>query len=112
MMDCPDYRNLTTPDGLSNPLPGALPVATPGACAPYLAPWWLGNAHSQTVYPALFAKCPAIAYRRERWECTPHGVADSDFIDVDRLAGRDGKPMLVVFHGLEGSSQRDRKSVV
>ncbi len=79
--------------------------------ANYHAPWWLGRgqigAHLQTVYPALFGTRPNIIYQRERWDTTPHGKADGDFIDVDRLASTvDAKhqPMLVVFHGLEGSS--------
>lgn len=75
----------------------------------YQSPWWLlrGNAgaHTQTVYPALFTRVPVIAYHRERWDTTPYGKPDGDFIDVDRVAGDAQKPMLVVFHGLEGSSQ-------
>lgn len=46
---------------------------------------------------------PPPAYRRERWD-TP----DGDFIDVDFLAGdgvRPGQTLLVLFHGLEGSSR-------
>ena len=46
---------------------------------------------------------PAVEYRRERWD-TP----DGDFIDVDfalpEPAVREA-PLLVLFHGLEGSSQ-------
>jgi predicted alpha/beta-fold hydrolase len=38
-------------------------------------------------------------YRRERWT-TP----DDDFIDVDWLDGLADAPLLVLFHGLEGSS--------
>ena len=75
----------------------------------YQSPWWLGSgafgAHAQTVYPAVFGHTPALPYARERWESTPHGKADGDFVDVDRLKGSLEKPMLVVFHGLEGSSQ-------
>lgn len=90
-------------------------TATPAADIPavddcnvaseYKAPWWLPNAHAQTIYPPLFAKRPTIQYQRERWDSTPHGIPDGDFVDVDRLAGRADKPLLVVFHGLEGNSQ-------
>ena len=38
-------------------------------------------------------------YRRERWD-TP----DGDFIDVDFVDAEPGAPLLVLFHGLEGSS--------
>ena len=66
----------------------------------------------QTIWPAVFSRRthgPAPAFRRERWT-TP----DADFIDVDFLAGGADRPpaarsaeipMLVVFHGLEGSSR-------
>jgi uncharacterized protein len=78
----------------------------------YQSPWWLGHgalgAHLQTVYPALFGSRPQITYTRERWDTTPQGKPDGDFIDVDRLPlTKDAadQPMLVVFHGLEGHSQ-------
>ncbi len=84
-------------------------TAAAPAPLPYVPPWWLSNAHTQTVYPPLFAKRAAIQYKRERWGSTPHGKADGDFVDVDRLAAPQAEdprqPMLVVFHGLEGSSQ-------
>jgi uncharacterized protein len=80
--------------------------------SPYIAPWWLGRgaagAHLQTVYPALFGTKPTIAYSRERWESAPNGTPDGDFVDIDRVTSTlhaKDKPMLVVFHGLEGHSQ-------
>ncbi|MBI1891621.1 MAG: alpha/beta hydrolase [Burkholderiales bacterium] len=65
----------------------------------YTAPRWLRGGHLQTLYPALFAAAPPVAFRRERWD-TP----DRDFIDVDFIDGQPGKPFLALFHGLEGSS--------
>ncbi len=82
------------------------------------APRWLPGGHAQTIWPALFSRRtvgPRPLYRRERWT-TP----DGDFVDVDFLA--DGaaadagvrvppapydaaRPLLVLFHGLEGSSR-------
>ena len=75
--------------------------------AAHRSPWWLPGGHLQTIWPSLFAQVddgrPA-SFRRERWT-TP----DQDFIDVDFLedAANDdpGRPMLVLFHGLEGSSR-------
>jgi predicted alpha/beta-fold hydrolase len=67
--------------------------------APYSAPWWLPGGHSQTIYAALLGGARAPAYSRERWQ-TP----DGDFIDLDRAGGRTDAPLLVLFHGLEGSS--------
>jgi predicted alpha/beta-fold hydrolase len=69
----------------------------------YRAPWWLPGGHAQTIWPALFAKRRRgmpLRFDRERWT-TP----DGDFIDVDFLPGMPaGAPLLVLFHGLEGSS--------
>jgi uncharacterized protein len=99
----------------------------------YTAPWWLPGGNLQTLWPALYARrrfgAPAV-YRRERWT-TP----DGDFLDLDWLADIDGQaplergldpvqagagsyrprhgaeaapgavPLLVLFHGLEGSSR-------
>jgi predicted alpha/beta-fold hydrolase len=69
----------------------------------YRAPQWLLGGHLQTIWPALFSRRflgPAPQYRRERWT-TP----DGDFIDVDFQPGPAGSPLLVLFHGLEGSSR-------
>lgn len=68
----------------------------------YHAPWWLPGGHAQTIWPALHGRSVGLAvppYRRERWT-TP----DDDFVDVDWLDGAATAPLLVLFHGLEGSS--------
>ena len=75
----------------------------------YRAPLWLPGGHAQTIWPALFGRRhagPPPGFRRERW-ATP----DGDFVDVDWLV-RSGTspsatnaPLLVLFHGLEGSSR-------
>lgn len=69
----------------------------------YRAPWWLPGGHVQTIWSALYARPRRTAARplqRERWN-TP----DGDFIDVDRQHASAGhRPMMVMFHGLEGSS--------
>lgn len=70
----------------------------------YIAPRWLPGGNLQTIWPALYAR-PVLGtpprYRRARWS-TP----DGDFIDVDFLEGQEAgvRPLLVLFHGLEGSS--------
>lgn len=65
----------------------------------YRAPWWLPGAHLQTILPVA-RKRPAPHYRRERWD-TP----DGDFIDLDWVdSARPDAPLVVLFHGLEGSS--------
>ncbi|MDO9166004.1 MAG: alpha/beta fold hydrolase [Rhodoferax sp.] len=68
----------------------------------YVAPAWLPGGNLQTIWPALYSRRVAHShpqYRRERWT-TP----DGDFIDVDWLQAPPGDTLLVMFHGLEGSS--------
>jgi predicted alpha/beta-fold hydrolase len=64
----------------------------------YRAPRWLPGGHVQTIYPLLI-KGTTPAYERERWD-TP----DGDFIDLDWVPGPATAPLVVLFHGLEGSS--------
>ncbi len=78
-----------------------------------VAPAWLPGGHAQTIWSSLFARRwidHAPLWHRERWT-TP----DADFIDVAWLRGAaepvaDATPvaddgvLLVLFHGLEGSS--------
>jgi predicted alpha/beta-fold hydrolase len=77
----------------------------------YVAPWWLPGGNLQTIWPALYSRRvfgPHPVYRRERW-ATP----DADFMDVDWLDGAPSSAvnqttphtLLVLFHGLEGSSR-------
>ncbi len=79
---------------------GAAPEDAAGG---YRAPWWLPGAHLQTIVPARVLPAPAVHYRRERWD-TP----DGDFIDVDFSLPEPpatDAPLMVLFHGLEGSSR-------
>jgi predicted alpha/beta-fold hydrolase len=80
----------------------------------YRAPRWLPGGNLQTIWPALAGRRydgAAPAWRRERWS-TP----DGDFVDLDWLvddaahgvvawAPAGEVPLLVLFHGLEGSSR-------
>lgn len=78
----------------------------------YIAPNWLPGGNLQTIWPALvsarsLSKTQPTAYQRVRWT-TP----DNDFVDVDyvhnspaaRQDTQQKRPLLVLFHGLEGSS--------
>lgn len=79
--------------------PHRMPLASPS----YRAPRWLPGGHAQTIVPAKLTPAPAVAYRRERWT-TP----DADFIDVDFAQPEPASaaaPVLLLFHGLEGSSR-------
>jgi predicted alpha/beta-fold hydrolase len=68
----------------------------------FRAPRWLPGGHAQTIWPALFSRRfdgARPVFRRERW-ATP----DADFVDVDWRGDDRAVPLLVLFHGLEGSS--------
>ena len=71
----------------------------------YASPAWLPGGQLQTIWPALYAQshaAPQPSFLRERWESP-----DDDFVDVDfsTHACMSKQPLLVLFHGLEGSSQ-------
>lgn len=70
----------------------------------YQAPWWLPGGNAQTLWAALASRRHlggAPTWKRQRWN-TP----DGDFVDVDHAEHQSehNAPMLVLFHGLEGSS--------
>ena len=69
----------------------------------YRSPRWLPGGNAQTIWPALFGRRhhgEPLAFRRERWT-TP----DADFVDADWLGEDPNAPLLVMFHGLEGSTR-------
>ena len=69
----------------------------------YRSPRWLIGGNAQTIWPALFSRRHsgvAPAFQRERWT-----APDGDFIDVDWQRAAPDAPLLVLFHGLEGSSR-------
>ncbi|MFK7935213.1 MAG: YheT family hydrolase [Saprospiraceae bacterium] len=61
---------------------------------------YLFNGHLETVYPGVFRKIPNVTYERER-VTTP----DDDFLDVDWI-DKKSKRLLILTHGLEGSTDR------
>ena len=85
----------------------------------YDAPWWLPGGNLQTIWSAKVARslpperlAHPPQFRRERW-----AAPDGDFVDVDflvstgqaepgaQVAPARAQPLVVMFHGLEGSSQ-------
>ena len=77
--------------------------------AQYRAPWWLPGGHAQTIYAALASPRPRVAYRRERWETPDSDFVDLDWTDAQSVVSRQppavSVPLVVLFHGLEGSSR-------
>lgn len=73
------------------------------------APWWLPGGNAQTIWSALAAR--RHNGKPPMWSRTRWSTPDGDFIDVDRLEptvvgshDSTASPLLVLFHGLEGSS--------
>nr|WP_324998213.1 alpha/beta fold hydrolase [Ramlibacter sp.]HZY16866.1 alpha/beta fold hydrolase [Ramlibacter sp.] len=100
----------------------------------YAAPWWLPGGNLQTIWPALYGRRTAGTaprYRRERWTAPDGDFIDLDWLEdgasasapaseptpaaarglparddaVAARAARSRRPLLVLFHGLEGSSR-------
>jgi predicted alpha/beta-fold hydrolase len=67
----------------------------------YRAPRWLPGGHAQTIYPSLVRR-PQVVYRRQRIDTPDGDFVDFDWLDPAEL--RDDAPLVVLFHGLEGSS--------
>ena len=64
-------------------------------------PLWLRNGHADTIF-AKFIQRPAPAYRRELLpDSTGRTLVAYDFVD----AADPDAPLVVLFHGLEGSSR-------
>jgi uncharacterized protein len=88
------------------PIEAHLPAGAEGDVprCDYAAPWWLPGGNLQTIWAALASRRhfgPEPQWKRSRWT-TP----DGDFIDVDQALNVSAPeaPLLVLFHGLEGSS--------
>ena len=62
--------------------------------------WWLKNRHLQTLYPVIFRKKIQLELLREQFI-----LPDGDIIFSDWTINKfDDTPLLVILHGLEGSS--------
>lgn len=75
-----------------------MPIST----SDYHAPGWCRGGHLQTIIPAKVSARPEVKYRREHVT-----LPDGDFMIWDWVQPepmRADAPVLVHFHGLEGSS--------
>ncbi|MDC9728438.1 MAG: hydrolase [Methyloprofundus sp.] len=61
--------------------------------------WWCRNRHLQTIIPSLFRKVKSPSLKRERLV-----TVDGDFLDLD-FCGAGNQPLVILLHGLTGSSQ-------
>lgn len=92
----------------------------------YAAPRWLPGGHAQTIYAALLVPRTQVEYRRERWDTPDGDFIDLDWAELTQSGSRIGnyeresreqqletrnpeletrRPLVVLFHGLEGSSR-------
>lgn len=69
----------------------------------YQKPFYLLNSHWETIIPALTRKVKGVTFERERID-----IFDGDFLDVDwyRDKKQRRKNLVIISHGLEGSSDR------
>lgn len=100
--------------GMSSP---STSVGTTWEVRPFRPAWWARGPHAQTMIGRLLRPSPSIVLERLRLD-TP----DDDFVDVDVAPEpgereqpaqddgadpeRSGAPLVLVLHGLEGSSRR------
>jgi len=66
----------------------------------YIPPFFLFNAHLETIFPSLLRRVTLVPYQRERIT-TP----DNDFLDLDWIM-QGSKKLVIISHGLEGNSSR------
>ena len=66
--------------------------------APFIAPWWAKNRHTQTLWSTFFKPKADLGH------CDPLRIEldDGDFIDVGIFRNQN-QPTLLILHGLEGS---------
>lgn len=61
--------------------------------------WWLQGPHSQTLWPNKLRRKPKVNLHHERFE-----LPDGDFVDSEWTSRNEG-PIVLVLHGLEGSTK-------
>jgi predicted alpha/beta-fold hydrolase len=87
-------------DGLT--LPNTTRARTLKPMEPFLAPWWARGPHAQTLLARWLRSEDGPDFERERLE-----TSDDDFIDLDwTFDPGEGAPIVLLLHGLEGSSDR------
>ncbi len=68
---------------------------------PFNPVWWAWNAHVHTIVASQFSKVAKPEHKRIEIE-TP----DDDFLEIDVSIEDSDKPIVALFHGLEGSTDR------
>lgn len=76
-----------------------MPVSDSG----YVSPAWLPGGNLQTIVPAELFPRPKVQYRREIWATPDDDIIAVDWCETNKLSS--DSPVMVHFHGLEGSSK-------
>jgi len=84
----------------ARPAPATVAEAEGIVAGDFRPPWWLASPHLQTLWQTLCRVAPVPSLRRERLT-----LPDGDFLDLDWTEGREGEPVVLILHGLEGSSR-------
>jgi predicted alpha/beta-fold hydrolase len=71
-------------------------VTTPS----YSPAWWIPGPHLRTLWGKFFRRPIEVPSHRIRWD-TP----DGDFLDLRRVDAPNGRPRILLLHGLEGGEQ-------
>jgi uncharacterized protein len=61
--------------------------------------WWCSGPHAQTIAARFLRAAQKISYQRTRLE-----LPDGDFLDLDFCEENSSSPLVIILHGLEGSS--------
>ena len=72
----------------------------------FSSPFWLPNGHAQTIWPSVFGSKILRKKIKPIFKSQTWFSPDGDFIDIDSQKSfqSSGQPLVVLFHGLEGSS--------
>jgi len=74
----------------------------PHAPTPFRPAWWLRGGHRQTLWAALARRTFPLDLRRQRLDLPDGDFIDLDWHEPDNTPHR--TPIVVILHGLEGSS--------
>lgn len=67
----------------------------------FVSPWWAFNSHVHTIVESQL-----IAPKNLDCERIEINTPDNDFLELDIREGEKERPVVALFHGLEGSSER------
>lgn len=72
--------------------------------SPFEAPWWFRNAHFQTLYSTLsWGRPSSLKIKREILDLPDGDITAVDWVQNIEL--NESTPLLIILHGLEGSSE-------